>query len=338
MYQQNGRLLLLWNTSKKRSRALCDCLLLSDNVTDTPSKVPSAEALTPSLWRLPLPVETLPPYDHTNSYVLVNDNKVNDNKVNDDKQALVVDVGSPQAAEMLIVWLTEHQYHLERVLLTHTHSDHAAGLARLLEHRLVPIYVHPLEQDRLRQYLPAEVADELDVRHLEDGDTLNHGDVHLTSIHAPGHSAGHVSFVVRQADQPTVTLAGDMVTGEGAIWVGTPEGDVTAYLQSLTRLQAVSADCLAPSHGKVSWQPQVLLDKARDHKQAREQQLWELLEQPTSLTDLTDQLYANVPDAMRAFAERSLAAHLAKLLREGRIHERHGAQRKVLYQRHKLTL
>jgi glyoxylase-like metal-dependent hydrolase (beta-lactamase superfamily II) len=292
-------------------------------VTDTTFHL-DVEALTPSLWRLPLPVKTLPPYDHTSSYVLVNDAK----------QAVVVDVGSVEAAEMLIGWLSAYQYNLAGVLLTHIHSDHVVGLGRLLEHTPVPVYVHPLEQDRLRQYH----SDEVNVHHLHDGDTLKHGNLHISSIHTPGHSPGHLSFVVRQANQPIVMLAGDMVTGDGAIWVGTPEGDVSAYLQSLSRLQDVSAACVAPSHGAVSWQPQVLLDKARHHKEAREQQVLALLEQPTSRSDLTDQLYSNVPEAMRDFAERSLAAHLSKLLNEGRIHERHGAQRKVLYQRHKLKL
>lgn len=294
-------------------------------MTDTPSNL-VADALIPSLWRLPLPANTLPPYDHTNSYVLLDE----------DNQAVVVDVGSVEAAEMLIGWLAAHQYNLESVLLTHTHSDHIAGLGWLLEHTPVPVHVHPLEQDRLHEHL----RDYTDIHDLADGDVFIHGEFHIYSVHTPGHSPGHFSFVVHDRNRPTdanVMLAGDMVTGDGAIWVGTSEGDVTAYLQSLARLSAMSVNCLAPSHGAVSQQPHVLLDKARNHKEAREQQVLALLEQPTSLADLTNQLYTDVPDALRDFAERSLAAHLAKLLSEGRIHKRQGAQRKVRYQRHKLN-
>jgi endoribonuclease LACTB2 len=302
---------------------------LSDNVTDTPANL-TAEALIASLWRLPLPANTLPPYDHTNSYVLLDD----------DNQAVVVDVGSVDAAEMLIGWLTEHRYDLEGVLLTHAHSDHVLGLGRLLEHTSVPVHVHALEQDRVRQYGAYADMRDLDMRAINDGDVFTHGEFHIYSVHTPGHSPGHVSFVVHDRNRPTkasAILAGDMVTDAGAIWVGTPEGDLSAYLQSLTRLAAMSVNCLAPSHGAVSWQPRVLLDKAKAHKEAREQQVLGLLEQPTSLADLTDQLYPNVPNAMRDFAERSLAAHLSKLLNEGRIHKWHGAQRQVRYQRHKLN-
>lgn len=301
---------------------------MSDNAPNINATYP-AQALTPSLWCLPLPVITLPPYDHTNSYVLLDANN----------RALVVDVGSMEAANMLTVWLEEHQYTLTGVLLTHTHSDHVAGLARLLEHHpiSVPVYMHALEHHRLRQYLPNYP----NVQHLADGDTLQHGALQLTCLHSPGHSPGHLSVVVRQPNQPIVIVAGDMVTGDGAIWVGTPEGDVSAYVQSVRRLQEIGADCLAASHGAVSWQPEMLLDKARMHKEAREQQLLAALESPLSLAELTAQLYANIPDTMRDFAERSLAAHLAKLLHEDRIYEQHDTQhdtqRGRLYQRHKLN-
>ena len=335
---------------------MTDTISNTNTASNTNAASNTAEQLTSSLWRLPLPVKTLPPYDHTNSYILLDVA----NKLDPATPAavtpaavsgaLVVDVGSVEAADALIAWFEEHHCTLQGVLLTHSHSDHVAGLAHLLEHHFVPVYLHPLEHDRLRQQLPHYRAKEWDVQRLEDGNTLEHGSLQVSTLHTPGHSRGHLSFVVRQAGQPTVMVAGDMVTGAGAIWVGTPEGDVSAYLQSLTRLSAVDADCLAPSHGAVSWQPQVLIDNARVHKQAREQQVLEVLESPASLTDITNQLYAHVPNNMRDFAERSLQAHLNKLLHEKRIKallapdlvpdlvpdDMHNAQRPVLYQRHKL--
>lgn len=310
-------------------------------MTDISSNV-AAEMVIPSLWRLPLPVDTLPPYAHTNSFVLLDT----------EHQAVVVDVGSVDAAEMLIGWLTQHRYDLEGVLLTHTHSDHVAGLARLLEHTPVPVYVHALEQDRLHQYLGGDIGGDIggyggyggcggrvDMYDINDGDTFIHGEFHIYSVHTPGHSRGHVSFVVHDRNRPTkasTILAGDMVTDTGAIWVGTPEGDLSAYLQSLARLSAMSVNCLAPSHGAVSWQPQALLDKAKAHKQAREQQVLALLEHPLSLCEITAQLYANVPETMRDFAARSVEAHLVKLANDGRVQARQDTQRGKVYGRHKL--
>ncbi|MEM7737942.1 MAG: hypothetical protein AAF267_19355, partial [Deinococcota bacterium] len=176
-------------------------------------------------------------------------------------------------------------------------------------------------------HLPAAVVDLLDANLsfpyekflLEDEAVLEHGETTVRCLHTPGHSAGHLSFVV-QGDK-TSTLAGDMVTGDGAIWVGTPEGDLRAYLASLARLETVDANTLAPSHGAVSLQPHKLLEKAKTHKHNREQQILDTLEEPQSLDALTSKLYPDVTGVVYDFAQRSLQAHLVKLEHDGRIRQ-----------------
>ncbi|MEM7738924.1 MAG: MBL fold metallo-hydrolase, partial [Deinococcota bacterium] len=93
------------------------------------------------LWRLQLPAKTLPPYDHTNTYIITNDIG----------EALLVDVGSDEGARQVNAWLKARALHLTGILLTHTHIDHIAGLRMLLEHTnpALPIHLHAAEVDRL---------------------------------------------------------------------------------------------------------------------------------------------------------------------------------------------
>jgi glyoxylase-like metal-dependent hydrolase (beta-lactamase superfamily II) len=265
-----------------------------------------AEQLDQHLWRLQLPAETLPPYDHTNSFVITNDTG----------EALLVDIGSDEGAMQVTAWLKARALHLTGILLTHTHIDHIAGLRMLLEHNPnLPIHLHAAEVDRLDAQLPLTYHKVV----LADDDVLEHNEATIHCLYTPGHSAGHLSFVV-QGDTTSI-LAGDMVTGDGAIWVGTPEGDLSAYLASLARLETVDADVLAPSHGAVSLQPHELLEKATTHKHNREQQIIDALKKPQSLDALTSKLYSDVTGVVYDFAQRSLHAHLVKLEHDGRIRQ-----------------
>ena len=256
------------------------------------------ERLAPGVWRLPLPSDTLPPYTHTNSYLVVNG-----------PQGMLVDIGSDDplvlaglGETLAALGVTE----LTALLLTHTHRDHCAGAGAVQQIFGVPVYAHPLEQAALA----------LPTRPLHDGESVRVGSLELCAHHTPGHSPGHLSFHLPQA---RTLLVGDMLAAQGSTWVGHPRGDVADYLASLDTLSQLDAALLGPGHGPPVYHPEARLSEVRAHRLGREAQILRALRQPLTLAALREAVYPGSPEALKRATEGALLAHLGKLRREGRV-------------------
>jgi hydroxyacylglutathione hydrolase len=99
--------------------------------------------------------------------------------------ALVIDAGGPcrpllEAAKRLGV-------DVRMLLLTHHHHDHVAEASAWKD---VEVLAHPVEAEQL------EGVD----RTIEPGDTLDVGDLHVETLHTPGHTAGMLNFVIDGSD------------------------------------------------------------------------------------------------------------------------------------------
>ena len=285
-----------------------------------------SERLGAGVWRFALPSETLPPFEHTNSYL-----------VHTGDEAVFIDAGSGDEAVLDALAKSLNALGVTRLgalLLTHTHPDHVAGAAALSNRYGTPVYVHALEQHRLA--FPTE--------RLRGGDTLTVGHRQIGVYHTPGHSPGHLSFAlapdelapnnVAPDDSRGVTqvvFVGDLLTATGSTWVGLPGGNVADYLGSLDVLGALVAGpgntIFAPGHGPLVRRPDVRLAEVRAHRLRREAELLAALTEPMTLAALQKGIYPDVPDALIWTAEGSLLAQLEKLVREGRaVQNRRGCE------------
>lgn len=138
--------------------------------------------------------------------------------------AYVVDPGDD---DVVIQFLSDKQIPLLGVLITHHHHDHTGGIAKLLSYygSNTPVYGPSLENIEGVNN-PLEACTSL---------TLQGIDLKAEVIEVPGHTLGHIAYVIEDA-----LFCGDTLfsAGCGRLFEGTPQ----QMLTSLTRLTQVGDD------------------------------------------------------------------------------------------------
>jgi glyoxylase-like metal-dependent hydrolase (beta-lactamase superfamily II) len=192
------------------------------------------------------------------------------------------------------------------IALTHGHPDHAPAAA-LLRQRT---------KARIAAYEASGIARD---RSLCDGDTIAAGEITLKTAAAPGHSADHVVFY---EPREAALFTGDTVLGEGYVLITPPDGDMRAYMQTLSRLsrEFASARTIFGGHGEPVREPAAKLLEYIEHRRARERQILDALESgKKTVSDLVESIYAHTDRALWPAALQQVMAYLDALEREGRI-------------------
>lgn len=262
----------------------------------------SPHEVATGVWVADVPAITLPPWTHTRAVVVA-----------DAGVGWLIDPGGGSDAAMGVLQdllTAAHVRTLKGILLTHTHRDHVGGIDRILDaYKPLDIWVHPAGMARLDTRAR--------VHPLEGGRRLMAGSRVIESVATPGHASDHLAFFIASS---RALIAGDLVSGRGATWVGTPDGDVQVYLDSLARVAALDPALVIPAHGVVREDGVAVFKEARDHRLAREARVLDALASgPRTLEALRMETYSELPPAAVAFADRTLLAHLQKLMREARV-------------------
>jgi glyoxylase-like metal-dependent hydrolase (beta-lactamase superfamily II) len=196
------------------------------------------------------------------------------------------------------------------ILATHSHPDHSPGVKVLAEMTGaetcgIPAPEHG-HQDK--SFQPMNV--------LADGDALESDEFRLEAIHTPGHASNHLCFRHRETNW---IVTGDHVIDGSTVVIDPPDGNMKQYLESLARVRDLEPAALLPGHGDRIDEPQKVIDWIIDHRLGREAKVRAAVEANPGLTtrELVPHVYADVPEHLYAWAERSLLAHLLKLEEEG---------------------
>ena len=259
---------------------------------------------------VPLRTPTLPPATHTNCLLL-----------GDDRLA-VVDPGSPwpeeqQVLDQALDLLAAEGRRATEIVLTHYHLDHVAGAMALSARLGIPIAAHAETASRLRGEVRVD-------RLISDDEPLAHGPRGWRALHLPGHTLGHLCLLENGTG---AVAAGDLVASGSTVVIDPPEGDMQAYLRSLDRLLALGPGTVYPAHGQVVPAGAALLRGYLAHRLEREAKVAAALRAafdsggPRLPAELLPGAYADVAPALHALAERSLLAHLLKLVADGRATE-----------------
>lgn len=269
------------------------------------SALRAGTALHPRVHALAVRTPTLPPATHTNAYLV------------GDETCLLIEPATPYDDELarFVAWVHRHQAVGRRPLaiaLTHHHVDHVGGALVLSRALNLPIWAH------------AETAARVEVpidRHLVDGEVLSLGERNPTEIevlHTPGHAPGHLCFLERASK---LLVCGDMVAGVGSILIEPGDGDMVQYLDSLQRMANHAPEGLLPAHGPPIADAQGKLKAYRAHRLMREDKVLAALsaaEGWVSVESLLPVAYDDTPRTLWPLAARAAAAHLLKLVHDGR--------------------
>ena len=208
-----------------------------------------------------------------------------------------------------------------RILVTHSHMDHSPLAPRLSAVTGAPVLAYgdsragrTAQMAALAEHVEiggGEGVDHAFTPHdtLQDGQSMSLGADTVTAIWTPGHMGNHMCFLWRDH-----LFTGDHVMGWAPSLVSPPDGDMQAYMRSLTRLQGVAARLFHPGHGARIDTPAARLAELVTHRKAREDAILRELENgPAGIATLVSRIYAGIAPTLHKAAARTVFAHLADL-------------------------
>jgi glyoxylase-like metal-dependent hydrolase (beta-lactamase superfamily II) len=194
------------------------------------------------------------PLGFVNAYVVVTDDGL-----------VLVDAGLPRRQARIERALAEAQRSvgdIRTILLTHWHTDHtgnvrslrAASGARVVAHALDACVINGQEREPLTLLMRlaspfvggAEKVPVDEVLSSDGGFSVPH----VTAVHTPGHTRGHVSFLVERGGG--VLLAGDAVGNLRGRLHGSPRpltADRGAAAKSVAKLASLRFEIAVFGHG-----------------------------------------------------------------------------------------
>ena len=138
----------------------------------------------------------------------------------------------------------------------------------------------------------------------------------LKVIYTPGHAANHLCLVLLEDG---LLFSGDHILNGSTTVVDPPDGEMTAYLDSLDALSAACAEhhirFILPAHGYVLGSAAQAISHLKAHRLKREAKILKVMQaQPEgSMDDWVAKAYDDVPPRMWPVAKRSLLAHVERI-------------------------
>ncbi|RDW15892.1 MBL fold metallo-hydrolase [Oceanobacillus chungangensis] len=182
----------------------------------------------------------------------------------DEEGLTLVDAGIPMMAKGIMKFIKQLEpLRLNRIVLTHGHSDHIGSLKPILKYRNVPVYAHQNEipfmegdmlyprRKKFEVNVEKGIAQPLQINDQDEILTISG----LTPYLTPGHSPGHVVYY-HSEDQ--VLLAGDLFTSRNGKLkkpISMFTGDMNEAVKSSMILRKLKPKQLEVCHGNTVFHP-----------------------------------------------------------------------------------
>ncbi|RZI93784.1 MAG: MBL fold metallo-hydrolase [Variovorax sp.] len=231
---------------------------------------------------------------------------------------LVIDPGPNDFDHIGRLWKAT-QGDIRMIVCTHSHADHSPGalpLQALCKDTHPPILGLPSAPTArpTARFTPDRALSNQERLVLTGQDTHT-----LRVVHTPGHAANHLCLVL---EEDGLLFSGDHILNGSTTVVDPPDGDMTAYLDSLDTLDAACAAgdirYILPAHGHVLGEARIAIAQLKKHRLRREAKIAAVMRRlpQGSLAEWLPHAYDDVPERLWPVAARSLAAHVERLQRQ----------------------
>jgi glyoxylase-like metal-dependent hydrolase (beta-lactamase superfamily II) len=270
-----------------------------------------AEELMPNVRRIVAPNPSPMTYRGTNTYLVGT------------RDIAVIDPGplsDPHLSAILDAIGPDQR--ISHIIVTHAHLDHSPLAGPLSERTGAPTYAFgPAEAGRsavMRELAASGLAkggegiDEAfspDVT-VADGDQIKGADWTFDVLHTPGHIGNHICLGLGD-----LCFTADHVMGWASSLVSPPDGDLTDFMASCTKLQGKTWSRFFPGHGAPIEDPMGRLEWLVSHRLSRESSILAALSEGHATADqLAALIYTDTPPALLPAATRNVLAHLIDLM------------------------
>lgn len=162
----------------------------------------------------------------TNCYIVADTNT---------KEAIIIDPSDEPQAILQVI--QREGYTVREILATHTHFDHVLASRPVKAATHAPFRIHADGVNQLARSqqiahmygLPAPEPATPD-GFISEGDVIQYGAIHLDTVFTPGHSAGHVSFILRSEK---AVFSGDCLFRGSIGRTDLPGGDLNVLMESI---------------------------------------------------------------------------------------------------------
>ena len=172
-------------------------------------------------------------------------------------KAIVVDPAENGAG--IFKLLSEKDFTVAAILLTHGHFDHTGAAAYIKETTGAPVYIHeadvPMLSDgnkALAYFCPGKPFNPVEADcTLKDGEETEQDGVIFRVMHTPGHSAGSVCYTCKNDEGADIMFAGDTIFKDSIGRSDGYSGDYIVQQITLDKLKALKDDYIMyPGHGE----------------------------------------------------------------------------------------
>lgn len=207
------------------------------------------------------------------------------------------------------------------IFVTHRHMDHSPAANPLSARTGAKVYgskepPKPSDCDTLRLEAGDDHGFEPQVD-VHDGQRFEGPGWTIEAVATPGHTANHISYALLEEN---ALFPGDHIMGWSTTIIGPPDGDMSAYLDSLVKVRDRNYDVLWPTHGPPVREVRPFIEAYLEHRLERERQvLSQLKSGKTFIKDMVAEMYADVDKRLHPAACHSVLAHMIRLVELGRV-------------------
>ena len=233
-------------------------------------------------------------------------------------EVAVIDPGPADPAHLDALLAAIPGERIARIVVTHSHRDHAGGAALLKRRTGAPIVgarAHVVADGKPTRADASHALDYAPDEALEDGARVAGRGFTLEAVATPGHAANHLSFALVEEN---ALFSGDHVMAWSTSVIAPPDGSMRAYLASLEKVARRSEAIYWPGHGGPVRDPQRYARALIGHRRQREAAILARLEAgEASVAEIVARVYPGLAPALVAAARLSTLAHLEDLAERG---------------------